>query len=102
MNEIITVTNNQIQIQQDFIERYRAFQEQKALMEIEEKELKKALLEAMEQNNIKSFDCEGLRITLKHASTRKTVDTALMKEHGIYDMYTKDSEVKANVVITLK
>ena len=102
MNEIITVKENQIQIQQDFIEEYRAFQETKALMEIREKELKKALLEAMEQNGIKSFDCEGLRITLKHASTRKTVDTALMKEHGIYDSYTKDSEVKASVTITLK
>lgn len=102
MNEIITVKDNAIQIQQDFIEEYRAFQETKALMEIREKELKKALLEAMEQNGIKSFECEGLRITYKAPSTRKSVDTVLMKEHGIYDMYCKESVVSSSVTITLK
>lgn len=102
MNELITVKDNQIQIQQDFIESYRAFQEQKALFEMQEKELKKALLEAMEQNGIKSFECEGLRITYKAPSTRVIADTEKMKEHGIFELYSKKSEVKSSVKIELK
>lgn len=102
MNEVVTITNNAIEIQRDFIESYKAFQEQKAWMEIQEKELKARLLEAMQAQGIKSFECEGLKITYKAPSVRKSVDTALMKEHGIYDLYTKESEVKASVSISLK
>lgn len=102
MNEVVTITNNDIEIQRDFVDRYRAFQEQKALMEIEEKELKARLLEAMEKQGIKSFECEGLKITYKAPSVRKTVDTNALKEQGLYEMFTKESEVKASVSISLK
>ena len=102
MNELITVKDNAIQIQQDFIEEYRAFQDYKAIMEIQEKELKKALLAVMEAHGIKSFECEGLRIVYKAPSKRKTIDTDALKAQGIYELFTKESEVKSSVSITLK
>lgn len=102
MEELIKINNNAIQIQQDFIEQYKAFQETKAIMEMQEKELKAQLLERMEELGIKSFECDGLKITYKNPSTRKVVDTNALKEQGLYDMFTKESDVKASVQITIK
>ena len=43
-----------------------------------------------------------MKITYKAPSTRKTVDTARLKEEGLYDFYTKESPVKSSLVVTFK
>lgn len=100
--ELIQIKDNAIQIQQDFIEQYKAFQEQKAIMDMQEKELKAQLLELMEQSGIKAFECDGLKITYKAPSIRKSIDSNALKEQGLYEMFLKESEVKASVTITIK
>ena len=78
------------------------FQVQKAQMEMQEKEIKEAILTAMENNDIKSFENDFLKVTYKAPSTRKTVDTKALKDEGLYDLYTKESPVKSSVVLTWK
>ncbi len=78
------------------------FQVQKAQMEMQEKEIKEAILAAMENNDIKSFENDFLKVTYKAPSTRKTVDTKALKDEGLYDLYTKESPVKSSVVLTWK
>ena len=78
------------------------FQVQKAQMEMQEKQIKEAILTAMENNDIKSFENDFLKVTYKAPSTRKTVDTKALKDEGLYDLYTKESPVKSSVVLTWK
>ena len=80
----------------------RAFQVEKARMDMLEKQLKEALLKAMEANGVKSYESDNVRITYKAPTTRSTVDTQALKEQGLYDSFVKVSPVKSSVVITWK
>lgn len=98
--ELVKVENGSIVLAQEVEDTLRAFQVQKAKMEMLEKQLKNAMLKAMEENGIKSFKNENVTITYKEATTRKTVDTQALKEQGLYDSFVKESPVKSSVVIT--
>lgn len=98
--ELVKVENGSIVLAQEVEDTLRAFQVQKAKMEMLEKQLKASLLTAMEENGIKSFKNENVTITYKEATTRKTVDTNALKEQGLYDAFVKESPVKASVSIT--
>ena len=101
MNEV-TFENGKIQIAVDVMKELQAFNEQKAAMELKEKRIKEAILQAMEENNIKSFENDFVSIKYIPQTTRKSVDTAKMKEEGVYDVYLKESEVKSQVRLTWK
>lgn len=101
MNEV-TFENGKIQIAFDVMKELQAFNEQKAAMEMKEKRIKEAILQAMEENNIKSFENDFVSIKYIPQATRKSVDTAKMKEEGVYDVYLKESEVKSQVRLTWK
>ena len=98
--ELVKVENGSIVLAQEVEDTLRAFQVEKAKKEMLEKQLKNALLNAMEENGIKSFKNENVTITYKEATTRKTVDTQALKEQGLYDSFVKESPVKSSVVIT--
>ena len=55
-----------------------------------------------ENNDIKSFENDFVKITYKAPSTRKSVDTAELKAQGLYDMFLKESPVKSSVMLTWK
>lgn len=101
MNEV-TFENGKIQIAVEVMKELQAFNEQKAAMELKEKRIKEAILQAMEENNIKSFENDFVSIKYIPQTTRKSVDTAKMKEEGVYEVYLKESEVKSQVRLTWK
>ena len=101
MNEV-TFENGKIQIAVEVMKELQAFNEQKAAMELKEKRIKEAILQAMEENNIKSFENDFVSIKYIPQTTRKSVDTAKMKEEGVYDVYLKESTVKSQVRLTWK
>ena len=79
-------------------------EEQKKAMEESEKvvaQLKEQLLTAMEANGIKKWQTDRLTITYKAAYTSPKVDTAKLKKDGLYDQYTKESQVKSSIQIKL-
>ena len=106
------MNNNEIKIVENHIElpeavrfalqKLKEFQITKQEMDNQEKEIKQAIQKAMEENGIKSFENEDVKISYVAPTERVSVDTAKMKEEGIYDFYTKASEVKASVRLTYK
>jgi hypothetical protein len=102
MEQLVQVNNGIIQVAEGVMRKLHDFQVQKAQMEMQEKEIKEAILTAMENNDIKSFENDFLKVTYKAPSTRKTVDTKALKDEGLYDLYTKESPVKSSVVLTWK
>jgi len=73
-------------------------------MKRKEDEMKAALIEVFAEHNVKTYDTDLLKITLKDAYTRKSVDSALLKERHpeVYDECLKESTVKASIVIKVK
>ena len=100
--ELIKIENGAIALHEEVEMQLKAFQVEKARMEMLEKEIKEAMLQAMEQNGIKSYESENVKIIYKGPTTRKTVDTAALKEQGLYEAFTKESPVKASVSISWK
>lgn len=100
--ELVKYENNQIKLAEDVIAELKAFEVQKAQMDIKEKELKQAILNAMEEHGVKKFENDDIRITYVAPTTRKSVDTARLKEEGLFDLYSKESTVKASVRLEYK
>lgn len=69
-----------------------------------EKQLKQALLEAMETYGVKSFENDQIKMTYVAPTTRSTIDsTKLKKDHpDIAEQYSKTSTVSASVRVTVK
>lgn len=67
-------------------------------------ELKVALLDAMEKNNIKKWENDVIAITYSPPTTRNQLDSKKLKnDHpDIFEKYVKTSSVKSSVRITLK
>ena len=86
----------------DLIEKQRQLEEQMKENEQQLNDFKDALLRAMEQNGIKKWENDLISVTYVPASLRKTVDTAKLKEEGLYDQFTKESPVNASVRLKFK
>lgn len=96
-------TNNKyLPFTQEETEMLRTFYELKAKVDILEAEKKEDIKQYMIENGIKSFENEDFKITYIPESTRKTVDTAKLKEQGLYETFLKESKVKDTVRISLK
>lgn len=100
--ELVKVIDNQLSVNEEIIQELKKFDVQKAQMDIMEKELKKAILEAMEEHNIKKFENDEISITYVAETIRKSIDSNALKEQGLYEIYLKESVVKPSVRITYK
>ena len=101
-NNLIHITNGQITLQAEVEQKLQAFQLEKARMDILEKQIKEAVLKAMEENNIKAYESDSVKIIYKAPTVKKIIDTASLKEQGLYEAFLKESPVKASVVFTWK
>ena len=105
MSNEVKVIDNQLVLSEQakqILKEMRDFEITKQEMENKFKEVKLAVQKAMIENEVKSCDSEYVKITYVAPTQRVSVDTAKMKEEGIYDLYTKTSEVKASVRFTFK
>lgn len=100
--ELVRVENGNITVAEEVMKKLHDFQVMKAEMDLQEKEIKQAMLNAMEKNGIKSFENDFVKITYKAPTTRKTVDTNELKAQGLYDMFVKESPVKSSVIVSWK
>ena len=100
--ELVRVENGHITVAEEVMKKLHDFQVKKTEMEMQEKEIKQAMLKAMEDNDIKSFENDFVKITYKAPTTRKTVDTNELKAQGLYDMFVKESPVKSSVTVSWK
>ena len=79
-------------------------EERKKQAEEDAKELRNALLEAMEKGAVKTFENDNIRITYVAPQTRSTIDSARLKKDlpEVAEKYQKQTSVKASLKITLK
>lgn len=100
--ELVRVENGNITVAEEVMKKLHDFQVKKAEMDLQEKEIKQAMLKAMEDNDIKSFENDFVKITYKAPTTRKIVDINELKDQGLYDMFLKEKPVKSSVMVTWK
>lgn len=100
--ELVNVTNGQIEIQQEALSKLKSFQQYKKEMDKLEKDVKKNILEAMENNGIKSFENDVVKISYVEPYTRITIDTKLVNELGLMHQLSKETQVKSSVKVTWK
>ena len=103
MNELVEIKNNQIQLQQEVVQKIKEFNKLKKEMEYQEKLLKQGLMEAMVKLGIQNFATDGLSASIKSGYVRHSVDTTALKKEmpDIYDQFLKDTEVKATITLTI-
>ena len=99
---------NDLQVMQDnvpdVIHRITELSVMKKKIEAEEKQMKEMLVEAMEQNGIKSFENDEVKFVYVAPTTRTSLDsTKLKKDHpDLVKEYQKTSKVSASVRISVK
>ncbi len=73
-------------------------------LEDTENEFKQVFMEKMKENNIKSFDLGGVKITYVAPTTRKSFDSKKFEaEHKeVYEQYLKEIAVKERLLITVR
>lgn len=103
MNEIVKIEDGQVVVAQELVNKIIEFNKAKKEMEYQEKLLKEGLMEAMNQVGLKKFIINGLSAVIKDGTTRTTVDSKRLKEEcpDIYEAYSKTSEVKSSIVLTI-
>ena len=100
--ELIKVTNGQIEIANEFMKKWHDFQLQKEAMDLQEKQIKQALLEAMEANGITKFENDYIKVSYTGPSQRKQIDSEALKMDGLYEAYLKTVAVKSSIKLSWK
>lgn len=82
----------------------KSIEEQKKAAEAQAQELRASLMQAMEENGVTNFENDCIKITYVAPTTRTSIDSAKLKKElpEIAEKYTKTSNVKASLRITLK
>lgn len=77
---------------------------QKKEAEARAQELRSAIIDAMKENAVTSYETDGIRITYVAPYTRAGIDTARLKKERpeVYEEYRKETTVKETLKITLK
>ena len=104
MNEIIKIENNEIIINNEWIEKYKEFKRVQLEMDIAEKEFKEELKNAMELIGKENIILDGFSASLRKGSTRTTLDTARIKKElpQIYEEYSKTSETPSSIILKVE
>lgn len=104
MNELVKIENNEIIIDNNFIEKYRNFKKLQLEMDLAEKELKESLKVAMEQIGKDSVIRDGFSARIKKGYTTKRFDSTRFKKEcpEIYEQYSKDSTVSSSIVLEVE
>lgn len=100
----IVIADNQLAELVEVESLIKQIEEQKKAAEAQAVELRQALMQAMEQNGVTSFENENIKVTYVAATTRTAIDSTKLKKElpEIAEKYTKTSNVKASLRITLK
>ena len=99
-NELVAKQNEMIAklLNDDVYAIYEQFERFKSEKERFETRLKKVF----EDNGIKSFKNDYFSITYIPAHTSKRVDAELLKKSGLYDEFTKESDVKESLRVKFR
>lgn len=103
-NKLVIVKDNEIVIDNDFIERYRNFKKVQLEMDLIEKDFKVQLKSAMELVGKDKMILDGFSAKIKAGYTTKRFDSTRFKKEcpEIYEEYSKDSSVSSSISIEVE
>lgn len=103
INELVSIENNELKVNQEMVNQIIEFKKQEKEMTYKSKLLSDGLLKGMQMRGIKSFCGLGIAATVREGTTRTTLDSKRLKEEcpDIYEAYSKTSEVKPSLVLTI-
>lgn len=106
MANLVKKENNQLLIQQEVVEKLKEFKRQKKEIKKYEDDLKTALIKAMKESGVKSFENDDIKISYIEPTVRYSddVDISKLKSDGLYSCYCTEKEipVKESVKITVR
>lgn len=104
MNNLVIVENNEIVINQEWINKYKEFKKIQLEMDIAEKEFKEELKEAMESIGKENIILDGFSASIRKRSTRTTLDSTRLKKElpEIYEEYSKTSEISSSIILKVE
>lgn len=102
--ELIKIENNKPLLSAGIASQIAEFERQVKYIEEQEKALKKAILEEMEQKNIIKLESDELMITYVAPTDREKFDSkAFRSDHAdLYDEYVSMIPVKSSIRIKVK
>lgn len=100
----LTVADNQLARLVEVESLIKQIEEQKKAAEAQAVELRSAIMQAMEDNGLPTFETDRIKLTYVAPTTRTAIDSTRLKKEmpEIAEKYTKTSQVKASLRITLK
>lgn len=103
-NKLVIVKDNEIVIDNDFIERYRNFKKVQLEMDLIEKDFKAQLKNALELVGKDKLILDGFLAKIKAGYTTKRFDSTRFKKEcpEIYEEYSKDSSVSSSISIEVE
>ncbi len=102
--ELVKIENNEIVLDNKFVEKYRNFKKMQLEMELAEKELKTKLKEAMESLGKDKLILDGFSAKIKAGYTTQRFDSTRFKKEcpEIYDQYLKESAVSSSITLEVE
>jgi predicted phage-related endonuclease len=103
-NKLVIVKDNEIVIDNDFIERYRNFKKVQLEMSLIEKDFKAQLKKIKEDAEAIFRAVDGFSAKIKAGYTTKRFDSTRFKKEcpEIYEEYSKDSSVSSSITIDVE
>ncbi len=101
-NSLIIVKDNQVEISQDFKEKYKSFINLKNTIEEAQKIIKDQLIqyyESIPEEDRKQLDFDTFKVSYVKGSIRKSLDNKKLQdeEPEIYNKYLKETEVSSTI-----
>lgn len=104
--ELVKYENNELVVSQDVVEILKDFKRKKVEIELQEKQLREELLEAMEKYGILNWKNEDETISAiyKKGYERTSIDSTRLKKElpDVAEEYSKTTQVKPSVELTIE
>ena len=104
--ELVKLENNQLSVSDDLVKALKDFEKKRIEIDIQEKQLKEELLEAMEKYGITNWQTEdgSIKAVYRNASKRTTIDSTRLKKElpDVAEEYSKTTDVKSSVSLTIE
>lgn len=104
--ELVEYNGKDLVVAEELINQMKEFERRRVAIEIQEKQLREELLEAMEKYGITSWQTEdeSIKATYKKSYTRTSIDSKRLKEElpDIAEEYSKTTEVKSSVELKIE
>lgn len=104
MNDLITIHDGKALLDPETSRRIADFERKMKEIQRVEDEIRRAILEEMQEKKISKIETDELLITYIATTDRQTFDTKAFRTdyHDLYDQYIKVTPVKESVRIKLK